>query len=124
MAHSALHFSLGMAVASLFCLPSLLRAWRARARLAAPFLKWILLTWALGIYAVIPGILRRLGAAEAVCDGEWMNIFLFYPALNALIPRGTILGIFAIALAFSLQYFILVAAIRRQSQSPPPERNP
>ncbi|MDI6774234.1 MAG: hypothetical protein QME60_02400 [Verrucomicrobiota bacterium] len=117
MAHSAVHFSLGMLVGSAIALPSLLKAWRAGAKLAGRFRVWMLLSATLGVWAVVPGVLRCAGLSDPVCDGWWMNIFLFYPAINAASSGGVIWGTAAILAAFALQYGLLLAALARANGS-------
>ena len=115
MAHSALHFSLGMLIGSAVSLPPLFRAWFAGRKLARSFAVWILLSAALGILALAPGLLRRIGVPDAACDGWWMNLFVFYPALNKLLHGGTIYGVAAILACFTLQYALLLAALARRA---------
>ncbi|MDA1044335.1 MAG: hypothetical protein O3C57_03825, partial [Verrucomicrobia bacterium] len=71
-----------MTLGSLISAPRFLKAlWRGEA-LSGHFRNWFIASYAAGIFAIIPGVLRRLGLSNALCDGWWMNIFLFYPAIN------------------------------------------
>jgi len=120
MAHSTLHFSVGMVAGSVFTLPPLLRSWNGGARLSPLFSRWFAAAYALGIYAVIPGILRRLGVPDAVCDGWWMNVFLLYPWINQVKPGAITMGPMVLGACLGSQYVLLVAALawrmRRQTQ--------
>lgn len=114
MAHSAMHFSLGMIVASAFSLPPLVRAWQRGRLLSGAFLRWFVLSGAMGAYAVLPGVLRRCGVPDRVCDGWWMNVFLFYPWLNRVKPGAMTSGPLLLGLCLALYYGVLVAAIVTQ----------
>ncbi|MBM4142477.1 MAG: hypothetical protein FJ225_02625 [Lentisphaerae bacterium] len=113
MAHSALHFALGMAVAGAAALPALARAWRAGERLAGRLRAWLLSSCALGLWAVAPNLLRRAGCSANLCRGPWMNVFLFHPLLDRLYDGGSIVGPSLLALLFAAQYAALVAAAAR-----------
>jgi hypothetical protein len=120
MAHSTLHFSAGWILGSIFTAPSLARAWAGRQHLSLRFRNWFLVSYAMGIYAVMPGILRRLGVPDAVCDGWWMNIFVLYPLIND-IKRGAVTsGPLMLGACLGFQYVLLVAAVwrcRRRGQA-------
>ena len=111
MAHSTLHFSLGMIAGTAISLPSLVRAWRQNNRLSIRFLTWFLVSYGLGVYAVVPGLLRRLGLPDAFCDGSWMNAFLFYPLLNVVKPGALTSGPLTLAACFAFQYGLLLLAL-------------
>jgi len=113
VAHSALHFSFGMIVAAAFSLPPLLRRWRRNGTLARHFRSWLLFSYGLGIYATVPGILRRLGIPDAVCDGWWMNLFLLYPLINIVKPGAMTMGPLVLGFCFAAQYSLLFMAVRR-----------
>jgi hypothetical protein len=114
MAHSTIHFAAGVALGSAIALPSLIRSWRANDKLAPSFRYWLFLSYGLGVFAVIPGLLRRAGVPDGFCDGWWMNIFLFYPVINAVKSGGMITGGLAIALGFVAQYALMLAALVRK----------
>ncbi len=123
MAHSTLHFAAGMAVASVFTLPPLLAAWWRRRPLARPFARWCLTSYAVGIFAVVPGILRRLGVPDAICDHPRMNIFLLYPWINDVKPGAVTSGPLIMGAMLGGQYLLLLAALmlarRRLTQRNP-----
>jgi NADH-quinone oxidoreductase subunit J len=59
------------------------------------------------------------GAPDAFCDGWWMNVFVLYPAVRALFPRGGMpLGGLVLACMFAAQYGLLLLAIRRAARRP------
>ncbi len=111
MAHSSLHFSVGWVVGSLCSLPLSRRMLRKGRRLSAAFRVWFVVSYAVGIYAAFPGILRRLGVQDAVCDGWWMNVFLLYPFLNEVKPGAVTMGPIVMGACLGLQYAALVAAV-------------
>ncbi|MBN1558560.1 MAG: hypothetical protein JW951_10500 [Lentisphaerae bacterium] len=119
MAHSALHFSLGMAAGTAVACRPLLRARRAGARLAPVYGRWLLLCYGLGCYAVIPSLLRRCGVSESVVSAGWMNVFLLHPLLTRLKPGGGLLGPAALLVCLTAQYAWLLLALRRLPASPP-----
>jgi len=102
-----------MAVGSALALPCMWHAWRKGALLSAPCMRWLLLSYGLGLYAVFPALLRRLGVPPPICEGWWMNVFLGYPLLNAVKHGGMKAGAFLSGAIFCAQYAALLLAIRR-----------
>jgi hypothetical protein len=123
MAHSAIHFSVGILAATALSAPSLARAFAARRGLAAAVGRWLVWSYALGLYAVIPSLLRRAGAGETFCRGWWMNLFLFHPLL-AHWRGGTVVAAAALACTFALQYGVLLGALRIASRRRPAQPSP
>ena len=123
MAQSTLHFALGMIAGTAMSFPPLLRARLAGAKLSRHFTGWFLLAYGLGIYAIVPSLLRRAGVPDAVCDGWWMNLFLFHPLLDRLKDGGILLGEILVASGFILQYSLLLAAISRCHRKAHPDPN-
>lgn len=111
MAHSSLHFAFGMTLGSLISAPRFVRALRNREALSGHFRYWFIASYAAGTFAIIPGVLRRLGASNALCDGWWMNLFLFYPTINALKAGGQTMGPLLMGAILGLQYLSLVLAL-------------
>lgn len=124
MAHSALHFSLGMLIGSAIALPAVARAWRAGGAMARGIGRWLLISYALGVFAIVPSLLRWCGVPAHVTGSRWMNLFLLHPLLTRCRPGGTIPAGVAIVLCFAAPYGLLLAAIwratRRTSRPPPP----
>jgi hypothetical protein len=117
MMHSTLHFSLGMVVGTALTCRPLLDAWRRGAALAPHLRRWLIVAYGLGVYAIVPNLLRRAGVAHDVCEAWFMNVFLLSPALNRLVQGGTIYGPFVMGLLVVLQYLTLLWAVRRASRS-------
>ena len=111
MAHSTLHFSVGMIAGTVAAFPPLARAWLRGRRLARHFLRWFALSYVLGFIAVFPGILRRLGLPDAAVDSPWMNAFLLYPLINAAKPGAHTMGPLLLGACFALQYLLLLGAL-------------
>lgn len=124
MAHSALHFSLGMAVATAATAPPLRRAWRAGERVAGKLRTWLVACYACGLYAIIPSLLGRVGVPERICRSGWMNVFLLHPALTRLKPGGTVIGPAVLLACIVMQYACLLAAVRRSSELHGPTDTP
>ena len=113
MAHTALHFSLGVTIASTLMLPAVARAWRSGAPVARSIARWLVAAYALGIYAVIPSLLGWVGLPAACCRGWWMNAFLLHPLLNRLVTGGMIAAGAAIIVCVAVPYGVLLAAVWR-----------
>lgn len=123
MAHATLHFTVGMAAGTVIAAPYLISSvWRGRA-LAGPFRFWLLASYAGGIYAVVPALLRRLGMSEAICSGWSMNIFLFHPWITQVKPGGETMGPLLLGAMLAFQYWTLILALawRKRKAAPPPD---
>ena len=113
MAHSTMHFAIGLAVGTAALLPSVVKAARRGDKLAPPFARWIGIALALAMFAVVPNLLRSSGVPDAICSGWWMNVFLFHPLADRLKQGGMLIGELGIALILTFQYVLLLAALRR-----------
>jgi hypothetical protein len=111
MAHSTLHFALGMAVGSIPMLPPLLSAWARTKPLAPPFARWFAVSYGVGLFAVVPALLRNLGVPDALCDHPAMNVFLFYPWINIAKPGAITSGPLILGAILGGQYALLLAAL-------------
>jgi hypothetical protein len=116
MAYSTIHFSLGMIVASALRLPPLARAWKEGQRLSRLFLLWFAWSYALGVFALIPNLLHRMGCPADLCAGWWTNVFLFFHLLNQPHYQGRKVGEFLILCLVAMQYGLLLAAIARRRE--------
>ena len=123
MAHTALHFSIGMAVGSAATLHGVAKAWLARGKVAGPIGKWLVISYGLGVVAVIPSLLRWVGVPETITGGWWMNVFLLHPFLTRLKAGGMIPAGFAVLLCFIVPYALILAALRRQGREKPETGN-
>lgn len=117
MAHSAIHFSLGIVVGTAVALPPLATAWRKGEPLASHFLRWFLLSYGLGLFALVPAFLKAWGCSAGICQGWWMNLFLFHPLLGRLKSGGNAIGPAIIFCCCAFQYLLLLAAIRSRARS-------
>lgn len=113
MAHSALHFSIGMAAGTAATLSAVVKAWLGGGKVCRSIGKWLLISYGLGVYAIIPSLLRWSGVPETVSGGWWMNVFLLHPFLTRFKAGGMIPAGFAILLCFVIPYAVILAAIRR-----------
>ena len=112
-AHITLHFALGIATGTAIILPLLVRTLRLRRPLAPVCTRWIAWSYAIGVWAVMPSILRRLQIPETICSHPVMNIFLLHPLIDWLRPGGMLIGELGIVFFFALQYACLVGGIFR-----------
>ncbi len=117
MAQSTLHFSFGMILGTLAALPPVWRAWRQGRPVARLVGRWCLFSYVLGLYAVLPAIIRRLADDPQLGSGHWWNLFLFYPLFDHLQLPSIAGGEMASAALFMLQYAVIVLAIRRARAS-------
>jgi len=113
MAHASFHFAAGLAVGMALQTPSLRQAWDRGREIAPSVLRWMAWSWAFGVWAIIPSLLRYAGCPESLCNGWWMNVFLLHPVVNRWGPHATIIGGVAFVLCFSFQYTVILAGIRR-----------
>jgi len=113
VAHSAIHFAVGMAVGSAVAARPLARAWFSGGAIAGRLAQWLALSYALGLYAVVPALLRRAGVPAWVCEGWWMNVFLLHPLITALMAGGSVVGPTVLGMSIASQYTVLLVALRR-----------
>lgn len=119
MAHTVLHFAAGLGLGMILAAPALGRALRDAARrrpgthtpLSAPLARLLAGAWELGLFAIIPNILRAMAMPERFCAGGWMNLFLLHPLLDRWVTGGTVIGGFLMVAALSSQYGLLLLAI-------------
>lgn len=114
MAHSLLHFTLGLWAAMLVLLPRL-PAWERTGPRARAYGRWLAGAYALALWAIIPNLLRRTGLPESFCSGPWMNLFMLHPIVDQLHPGGMLIGEAVFLAAVALQYLLLLRAIARVS---------
>jgi len=118
MSHAAIHVALGLIAGALLTLPRLARAWVRKRPLARACGRWLVLSYALGVYALIPSILGRLGVPPAVCQSEWMNLFLLHPWIRQMGPGGKAVGAAVIGTVFAAQYGLLLLLLAYRQRHP------
>ena len=118
MADSILHFAVGMTLGTALALWPVARVWKSGVRLAEPFAWLLLLSYSLGLWAVVPNLLGRLGCPQGFCSGWWMNIFVLHPIIDAAHPGGMLAGALLTLACFGLQYCLLVAAVAYRVRHP------
>lgn len=112
MAHTVLHFSVGLAVGTAVPLAPVVRNLVRAERKAGLLRLWIGAAYAAGLFACVPNVLRSLGIPEQVCAGWWMNIFMLHPLIDALEDGGMLVGEILLAACFTLQYLVLLLTLR------------
>lgn len=113
MAHTALHFAAGLAIGMAIQSPVVREAWNRGRGLAPAVMRGLVVSWGLGLWAVVPSLMNYLGVPHAICTGWWMNLFLFHPLINRWGPHATILGAAALTAGFIAQYAMILAALLR-----------
>ena len=113
MAHSLFHFFIGLTAGSLCFLNIIFRPWLDGEKMSNPLRRWLILSYAIACFAIIPNLLCRAGLPQNVCASWWMNIFVLYPVINKLKDGGSLIGQVGITLFFILQYLCLLGAIAR-----------
>jgi hypothetical protein len=113
MAQSTLHFAFGIFIGSLATLAPVWREWRHGRPVAQRISRWCLISYAFGLYAVLPAIIRRLADDPELGRGPWWNLFLFYPLIDHLRMPSIACGELAAAVLFMLQFGVIALAIRR-----------
>ncbi len=111
MAHSSLHFFIGQLAGMVIFMPRLVRSFRRQQQLAFAFRSWLILSYSLAVFAIIPNILRRIGVPENICNGWWMNIFMFHSILDQIRHGGMLIGQAGIIACFSFQYVFLLTTL-------------
>ena len=130
MAHTALHFVVGLGLGTALAAPALGRAFQnvaarhpgVRTPLSPPLARLLAGSWGLGLFAIVPNILRALALPEWFCTGWWMNLFLLHPLIDRWVSGGIVIGGFLLVAALSSQYGLLLLAIhltRRWISAPP-----
>lgn len=107
MAHSAMHFGIGLTSGALAGIPLIYRALHRKLSSASAARQWLLISYAAGIAAVFPALLNRIGIPETITSSWPMNIFFLYPFIN-LRPGGALIGEMLIVTCFLFQYFMLM----------------
>ena len=113
MAHSTMHFAVGLAAGTCILLPQVLAKIKAGEKTCKAIEKLLTCAYILAGFSVIPNILRHSGFPDSFCSGWWMNIFLLNPLLDKLKPGGMLIGEILIVLFFVLHYSIIIAALLR-----------
>ena len=113
MSDRILHFGIGVLVGTVAYSPFLVRAWRRRELLSPCLLRLGLLSLGLGMWAVVPNLLRAAGLPAAFCTGWPMNLFMFHHLIDKLHPGGALLGELLVMGCFALQYVLVLVALAR-----------
>jgi hypothetical protein len=102
-----------MLLATVLCGPWLSRAVLRDARPSRAIGCWLLISYAAGLYAIVPSLLLHAGVPASVCSARWMNVFLLHPLLTRMKLGGTIVATAALAALFAMQHAVVLLAIWR-----------
>jgi hypothetical protein len=111
MAHSAMHFGLGLAIGASAGLPLIRDA--IKKNTSRNTRKWLLVSYVTGAIAVFPSFLGLLGVPESVTSAWFMNIFLFSPLIDRMKSGGKLIAETLIVSSFLFQYSILMFLLWR-----------
>jgi hypothetical protein len=111
MAHSVFHLAVGVAAGGALLAPHVAGAWLRGRPLASPVARLLVVSYALGVLAVVPNLLARLGVAPTALDAPWMNVFVLHPLIDTWERGGLLIGELAIAAMFIGHYALILAAI-------------
>jgi hypothetical protein len=111
VAHVNIHLALGIAAGTAGTLIPVARAWLAGRPLARPVAIMIGFSYALGLWAIAPNILTKLGVH--VAGRAWADIFVLHTSVDRALRGGLLVGEVAIAAAFVLHYAVVMAALVR-----------
>jgi hypothetical protein len=120
MAHANFHLAAGIAVGTAATALPLVRAWLADAPLARPVARMLIVSYALGFWAVIPNAITTLGGSPSVHRAWWSNVFLGHAAIDRRLEEGLLIGELGIAAAFVAHYALILVALRRAKRLSPP----
>ncbi len=125
MAQSTFHFGFGMLCATACTIKPILIAWRSTDKhkkntphMAAPnvtpvlssaIARWCLLSYAMGTWAVIPAVARRLTGVEPT-HFLW-NLFFLYTLIDRLPLPSIIIGELLVGIILGAQYGSILLAI-------------
>jgi hypothetical protein len=126
VAHVNIHLALGIAAGTAGTMIPVARAWFAGRPLARPIAVMIGISYALGLWAIAPNILTKLGVH--VAGAAWADIFVLHTSVDRALRGGLLVGEVAIATAFVFHYAVIIAALvrvtRRSGASSPTSRAP
>ena len=111
MAHVNVHLALGIAAGTAGTMIPVARAWLAGRPLARPVTVMIGMSYALGLWAILPNILTKVGVR--VAGAAWADIFVLHTSVDRALRGGLLVGEVAIAAAFVFHYAVIMAALVR-----------
>lgn len=112
MAHSAMHFGIGLTAGALAGLPLIYKTLRRRIPSSIAVRRWLIISYSAAIVAVFPSLLDNIGIPENITSAWPMNIFLLHPLIS-LKQGGKLIGETLIVVCFFFQYFILMLLLWR-----------
>lgn len=116
MAHVTMHFALGVALATLIQFGKIRRILGSpdkignRSDIAA---LWMLWSYAWGVFASVPNLLKAAGSPEWFYRGWWMNVFLLHPLIDQYKDGGILWGATGIVGCFAIHYGVILIALSR-----------
>ncbi len=118
MAHVNLHLAAGVAAGTGLGLIGVARAVLAARPLAPPIAHMLVLAGALGLWAVGPSVLARLGVPGAH-HAWWADLFVGHRSLDRLTDGGLLIGELALGAAIAGHYLLILLALVRARRRRP-----
>jgi hypothetical protein len=116
MAHANVHLAAGIWAGTAVAAVPLVRAWLAGRPVARPIVVMIVAAYGLGLWAIAPNILIKLGLG--LPRARWTDVFVLHATLDHRIRGGLLVGELAIAAAFVIHYVVIIAALVRARRRP------
>jgi hypothetical protein len=119
MAHANLHMAAGMALGTAITAIPVARAWLARAPLARPVGRMLIVAYALGIWALLPNLISAAGGPASIHHAVWANIFLGHALIDRKKDGGLLIGELVLVAILIFQYLTLLLALARTPRRSP-----
>jgi hypothetical protein len=115
MAHINLHMALGVLAGSAATVPLVAAAWRRSRPLGRPLGIALLITYSLGLWAIVPSLLAWAGCIEHPTTARWANVFVLHSWLDRREDQGLLIGEAIVAAHIVLHYLAILLALRARA---------
>lgn len=116
MAHPNLHAALGFTIGSAITMLPVARAWLRGRPMAKSFGLMLLVTYTLGVLAIVPDLLVAAGIYAGVHEIPLRDVFVLHRWLDARLGAGLLIGELILFAHFAMHYAIAWGALRRVGQ--------
>lgn len=116
MAHPNLHAALGFVIGSAITVLPVAYAWWRHRPMGRPVGVMLLLTYGLGVLAIVPNLLVEIGAFATLEAVPLRDVFVLHRWLDQRASAGLLIGEVILFAHFVMHYAIAWLALRRSSQ--------